>query len=1068
MNGFKKIGVLVASLFCAFSSFASLSDSTGSDIFEIEKRTIIQRIGFEKTRITTEYSNADQRLFHLVDSITQFVSIQQMPRDRRNVYLSRLLIFLQNINRYYSENYFKSGNYLAMLSYYPAMIDWNEKDELARNLKRYSSFSLKAVRLIPSDTIAEDFLTDYLSDHPDDVFRQAEEFDDRKFALRLLEKAVRLAPESAKRYYNTANPVNLTLRQSQDLYVKKSFEIFSRFGTKSRAYLLLDAIVNSNMPVEAADSLGNQPDQMFWLLVNLSMKYEANVTYSIYRYLDIYCIDEVRKINEDALTPGYDYKNLNRYSAEEVFVLMAYGFQQTTMSTFQHMMETLRKKATGIPVSSVMINSMDKEKLKALVIFCDRNQLLDELLSMVDDEKKDYLLALSTLQEKENLFPPFKNFMPVNPLTNSEPEDRMLNEIAKVRTPKPVSEDEAEEPGLIKPERAGEAAQYPETNKTLPASPTEIVEAKKEDVVPVPIEEPAIEPVKIVLDDKTRTLLALKKNILQTIQTIPSFIEQDYAEEILKYAAIKEPDELFKKIEFFKDKRFSKEILEMCAVNAPVSLKRYLYNPKHPVNYILGYSTDPVVKKVMDINPSLGYHSKPLLLLDDIMSNRMDVKEAIEISTEPNKLFRAVIKITSRQQYIGKYSIDREMRDYSLRFIREINDKIASGAPQPFYSVEGFGSAELYFLMIYGRDEVFTSTFTGLFSRFIQKLPENDGNAFLKSVSNNRFRDFISLCAGFGVIDNFFQKFSADEKRNLLSAYVSRLENEQDNLSGVVLVAEAISCITNVQVLSFLQTQIKSEYERVRKEQNPIGISVYGVLSSIISGNARAEAKWYKAVSQQFVTTPASSLASTTLFSNQSCIEQMYFYNDDDGRSSFINFINTYKRQLDWGIEDRNSFVRVYSLQGMQVEIFANKPEFEENGMNAIDGYLKEKKITPVVVVHRGHSFHTEATLQKIPPTAKLVFVGSCGGFYKISMALENAPDAHIISTKQVGTKNVNDAMILALNENIRNGKDIVWNEFWNKMRERLGSNPYFIDYIPPNKNLESIFIRAYYKMLGV
>ena len=152
----------------------------------------------------------------------------------------------------------------------------------------------------------------------------------------------------------------------------------------------------------------------------------------------------------------------------------------------------------------------------------------------------------------------------------------------------------------------------------------------------------------------------------------------------------------------------------------------------------------------------------------------------------------------------------------------------------------------------------------------------------------------------------------------------------------------------------------------------------------------------------------------------------------------------------------------------MQVEIFANKPEFEENGMNAIDGYLKEKKITPVVVVHRGHSFHTEATLQKIPPTAKLVFVGSCGGFYKISMALENAPDAHIISTKQVGTKNVNDAMILALNENIRNGKDIVWNEFWNKMRERLGSNPYFIDYIPPNKNLESIFIRAYYKMLGV
>jgi hypothetical protein len=58
--------------------------------------------------------------------------------------------------------------------------------------------------------------------------------------------------------------------------------------------------------------------------------------------------------------------------------------------------------------------------------------------------------------------------------------------------------------------------------------------------------------------------------------------------------------------------------------------------------------------------------------------------------------------------------------------------------------------------------------------------------------------------------------------------------------------------------------------------------------------------------------------------------------------------------------------------------------------------------------------------------------------------------------------------MIYALNENIRQGKDIVWNEFWDKMREKLQNNQYFSDYIPPNKNLESTFIRAYYKILGV
>jgi len=58
--------------------------------------------------------------------------------------------------------------------------------------------------------------------------------------------------------------------------------------------------------------------------------------------------------------------------------------------------------------------------------------------------------------------------------------------------------------------------------------------------------------------------------------------------------------------------------------------------------------------------------------------------------------------------------------------------------------------------------------------------------------------------------------------------------------------------------------------------------------------------------------------------------------------------------------------------------------------------------------------------------------------------------------------------MLFALNETIRTGKDIDWNEFWSKMREKLGNNQYFGDYVPPNKNLETIFIRAYYKTLGV
>ncbi len=1056
-------------------------DST-VDLFESEKSILLQRIGFEKSRIANDYYSADSRLFNLVDSVARFALQQPVDKSKRILYLQRLQIFLTNINRYYSNSYLQAGVYLAVLSYYPSMMEWDQKDELLRNIKRYSSFSIKATRLIPSDTIAEDFLTDYLADHPDEIFRYTEEFDDRRFALRLLEKAVKLAPESAKRYYGSAGPVSNILRQSKDLFVRKSIEIYSRFGQRSRAYLLLDEIANNNISIQAADSIGNKPDQLFGLLVQLSMKYEANVTYSIYRYLDIYCIDAMRKINQEALNAKYQFDAFKKHTPEEMFVLLSYGYKETTTKTFQVLVEILKKKSTGIPISSILISSLDKSRLKDLIIHCDKNELLEKILSVVDDEKKDYLLALSSLEEKENLFPPFKTFAKDNPITNSEPVDKSLNEITKVHPPKAVASDTLSEEGVItKPEKMQEWVEKKTSETTFEANvrttaevkteikSNEITEIKKVDVVPILIPEPVIEPIKIELDERTRTIISLKKNILQTLQNFPAFIEKDYAEEILLYAARKEPDELFKKIDSYKHKRYSLKILEQCAINAPLSVKRYLYNSAHPVNYILQYSKNPVVKKIIDINSEFGYHSKPFLLLEDILNRNLNSKEAIAISIEPNKLFGSMVKIISQTKYVGAYSIDREMRDYSLRFIREINDKIASGSTQPFYSVEGFGSAELYFLMLYGRDEVFTSTFTGLFNRFMQKLPSNDGDAFLKSVKYNQFRDFLSLCSNFGTIKDFLSKFSGEAKSDLFISYTSNLEKEQDDLTSIVLIAESVSNINDNQLLTILQANIKKEYERVLVDCDQIGISIYGVLSSVISGNSRTETGWFKKVSQQFKISPVALLLSSSLFNKEKhCIEQMYFYNDDDGRSSYINFINTFKNQLAWNLEDRNSYVRIFSQQGMQIEIFANKPEFEENGINAIDAYFREKDLTPTVIVHRGHSFHTEATLEKITSSAKLIFVGSCGGFYQLSVALENAPEAQIISTKQIGTKTVNDIMIFALNENIRNGRDIVWNDFWGKMREKLGGNQYFGDYIPPNKNLGAIFIRAYYKTLGV
>jgi len=82
---------------------------------------------------------------------------------------------------------------------------------------------------------------------------------------------------------------------------------------------------------------------------------------------------------------------------------------------------------------------------------------------------------------------------------------------------------------------------------------------------------------------------------------------------------------------------------------------------------------------------------------------------------------------------------------------------------------------------------------------------------------------------------------------------------------------------------------------------------------------------------------------------------------------------------------------------------------------------------------------------------------------------LNSSPDAHIISSKQIGAYAVNVPIISALNDVLLAGKDVNWISMWQNLSKYFagrgaGINDLFSDYVPPNKNLGAIFIKAYRK----
>jgi hypothetical protein len=106
-----------------------------------------------------------------------------------------------------------------------------------------------------------------------------------------------------------------------------------------------------------------------------------------------------------------------------------------------------------------------------------------------------------------------------------------------------------------------------------------------------------------------------------------------------------------------------------------------------------------------------------------------------------------------------------------------------------------------------------------------------------------------------------------------------------------------------------------------------------------------------------------------------------------------------------------------------------------------------------------------------MPPSARIVILGSCGGYKNLHDVLEVSPDAHIISSKQTGTQTVNEPIIKAINNDLLAGKDIEWIALWNSLAKEFKGNAQamdrFSDYIPPHKNLGALFIKAYKIKMG-
>jgi len=411
-------------------------------------------------------------------------------------------------------------------------------------------------------------------------------------------------------------------------------------------------------------------------------------------------------------------------------------------------------------------------------------------------------------------------------------------------------------------------------------------------------------------------------------------------------------------------------------------------------------------------------------------------------------------------------------------FVNEINGLHDQPDAIRFKCLEPLTPQELYYLCVVSEDVIYTSSYLGVYKRIFEKMKYPRGDSLILSVKADYFRKFIKMSAAYNTLDTLLKSMPAENATSLMKAFIIGLEKTTTTASveDAVDVADSYSSIVekNTALAEFMLDEANWNYERCVKTNDKNGMVVYRLEKTLFES---ADTTKKIDLSKELGIAPIYSVDYRSLVGDSGrVVQQVFFYGDEDkdGQNSYVNFKALFAGRPEWKMSENENWLTIKSAKGNPVWIFANRPLYGPDDPDAkaqekLNAYLDAQHLRPTIFIHRGHSYHVKYSLAQIQPSARIVILGSCGGYNNLNEVLTISGDAHIISSKQVGTKTVNEPILKAMNNILLSGKSIEWLPMWKDLSKQFTgeAREKFDDYIPPYKNLGAIFIKAYRRAMS-
>ena len=556
----------------------------------------------------------------------------------------------------------------------------------------------------------------------------------------------------------------------------------------------------------------------------------------------------------------------------------------------------------------------------------------------------------------------------------------------------------------------------------------------------------------------------------------------------LKFCALN-PGKILATIGTYAKEPFADSLVTVACKNDPGQLYKYAQDAHSVTGKLIQRNTDPSVKTVATLSkmPSALLYFP---FLDDIISGKKQTDSLKKIIGDGDKGYDSVayfkllvqteieyskrmIKGDTAVAFFGPNGLrDMLQRKAISNFITPINELHEKPENVRMKAIDPLSPVDIYYMLVMGETEIYTSSYKHSFNRMLQRMGKKPAaDSLLLTVNFDYFKKFIKMAANFNKLDTFLNLMPASSSEALMKGFVGKLE-AAGSLEDAVDVADSYSSITNKNLLHNMLANVNENEQRCINNNNNRGKVIYNLLNTIfLSADSTNKIDLSTAIGIP----PIYTIDNKALMDDSGrIVQQVFFYGDDDGKKFFPNFIQSFSAK-DWKKNDTNKeWVEFKSVKEPKNWIYVNRPlnndkNLDDTAQIHLNNYLSKNNLTPSIITHRGHSYWLSRTMSRMAGDAKIIVLGSCGGYKNLSKLIEINPEAHIISTKEIGTGNINQVITNKLNQTLLSGKPIVWKSMWDELTLYFAKQPKetkeaWDDYIPPYKNLGAIFIKAYNK----